>query len=147
MKLIRCLVFIAVLVAPCALFATAAPQMWEEVYSDKGAWNAQLAAINEVQHVSFQKTDGSKIDHFSIDSGNPQKYGMNFDQQGDADMVAYTLVLTQAKNGMNPNFAAKTCVFVITTKNSDHDIREQSYSGALCTWKLNPGVGINYYVS
>ncbi len=146
MKMMRYWLLIAALAVPCALLAAPAPQMWEEVYSDNGTWNAQLAVINEVGHIWFQKEDGSKIDHFKIDKANPQKYGMDSDQYGDFDK-AYTLVLTTAKNDADPNFVSKTCVFVISAKGVDPDIRPLSYNGATCTWKSNPGVGINYYVS
>lgn len=113
---------------------------WHIVSAMAGTWNARLQAINE--QASFVDAKNQAIDSFTLDTQQAYKYGANFDPKDDFN-VAYTLTLTEKGT---TNFAAKTCVFVITAKGpADPDIQVLKYNNAQCSYNV-VSVGENFIV-
>lgn len=117
------------------------PHTWHTITTHQASWKGTLQTTNEI--ASFVDADGKPLSTFILTGENPVKFGFDYDTKKDDFDVAYTLTLTKQTT---TSFVSPTCVFVVTAKGpADPDVRYFSYNGAICSVKIIPGIGENFF--
>ena len=146
---------------PRSLTSLVHPQLvhtWHNMTVTSGAWTATLSVLSE--GLTFVDRLGATITAFPISPSLPFQYGMVLDDSDDFE-VLYQLTLMQLSTSatgldsssspsfpvLSPAVTRKVCLFVIGANSAANPhISAFSYNGgALCTWKINPGVGVDFW--